>query len=771
MSVTTDTGTTEAMTERLYALLPAIYRQRDADVGLPLRALLDVVAEQAGIVEDDIARLYDDWFIETCETWLVPYIGDLLGVRPLHPIPGVSLRAHVANTLSYRRRKGTAAVLERLAQDTTGWSARAVEFFGLLATSQHLNHLRPDHPATASLRDADRLELTGGPFERLPYGAEVRRIASGRGRYGIPNLGLYLWRLRSYPVTRGTVRPVADPADGRYTFDPLGLAAHPPGELRVPLFHTPRTAVETTHRADESDVPGELRRRPIFAELEARRRAVARGDAPTGRYFGEAATFAVYVGGAATPLPPEEVVVCDLAGWDAPGWTAPASVAFAPGRSTKVAVDPQLGRLAALQGATAAPTQASYGYGFGGDLGGGPYPRWDAEFETWAAPDWHVGVGKDGATVGSGTIYPTLSEAVDAWNDLPAAPPEGRRGVIAVLDSQSYRESLTGSHEIVIPERSRLLVIAADWPVVETPPGSGHRYRKPGRFVPDGVRPHLRGDLAVHGTAPAGSGAPGGLVVDGLLIEGSLTVRPGNLGTLTLRHATLVPSAKGLTVEPSTDEGRRNHRLSIELLRVISGPISVPGETRELRITESIVDAAGASEDAVDAPSSAARIVASTLLGRSRVRTLEADGSLFMGVVTAERRQQGCARFCFFPEGSRTPRRYRCQPDLETDERLAHLAAARKAAGVARPSRREREAVRAEVGAWLTPDFTSIGYGQPAYGQLGRTCPRQIAGGAEDGSEMGAFGFLRQPQREANLRTALEEYLRLGLEAGWFFVT
>jgi hypothetical protein len=36
---------------------------------------------------------------------------------------------------------------------------------------------------------------------------------------------------------------------------------------------------------------------------------------------------------------------------------------------------------------------------------------------------------------------------------------------------------------------------------------------------------------------------------------------------------------------------------------------------------------------------------------------------------------------------------------------------------------------------------------------------------------MGAFMFLAQPQRRANLRAALDEYLRLGLEAGVFPVT
>jgi hypothetical protein len=40
--------------QRLYELLPAIYRVRDAEQGERLRALLKVVAEQIGVLEEDL---------------------------------------------------------------------------------------------------------------------------------------------------------------------------------------------------------------------------------------------------------------------------------------------------------------------------------------------------------------------------------------------------------------------------------------------------------------------------------------------------------------------------------------------------------------------------------------------------------------------------------------------------------------------------------------------------------------------------------------------
>src|SRR5450432_1030713 len=103
--------------DRLYNLLPAVYRIRDSAQSEPLRALLGVIEREYDAVERNIAGLYENWFIETCDEWVIPYIGDLLGVRSVYPAsPGTfSARAYVAHTLDYRRKKGTAAMLEQLA--------------------------------------------------------------------------------------------------------------------------------------------------------------------------------------------------------------------------------------------------------------------------------------------------------------------------------------------------------------------------------------------------------------------------------------------------------------------------------------------------------------------------------------------------------------------------------------------------------------------------------------------------------------------------------
>jgi hypothetical protein len=60
-------------------------------------------------------------------------------------------------------------------------------------------------------------------------------------------------------------------------------------------------------------------------------------------------------------------------------------------------------------------------------------------------------------------------------------------------------------------------------------------------------------------------------------------------------------------------------------------------------------------------------------------------------------------------------------------------------------------------------------YGFPAYAQLAVTSGAQLLTGADNEGQPGAFNFLFQPQRETNLRTRLDEYLRTGLEAGIFY--
>jgi hypothetical protein len=642
--------------------------------------------------------------------------------------------------LAYRRRKGTAAMLEQLAHDTTGWPAHAVEFFELLGTTQNYNHLRLFNLITPDLRRTDLLELLNTPFDQIAHTVDVRHIASSRGKHNIPNIGLFLWRLQDYPLTGVTACSVTSPSDGRFWFNPLGIDA--------PLFNSPQPEIEITHLAEEINVPAALRRRALYDELEARRQALTDGEAPEARYFGTAPVFQIFPNAGTTALTPKETLICDLSDWHLPAVTKGYNKSSKPPYKTtdsnlpdqtfqiKVAVDPVLGRMTFPSGASPNAVCVDFAYGFSGDMGGGPYDRSDSiralrtldgEQAFLDKIHWRAGVSQ--TLPSAPNIFSTLSDAVDAWNLQPA----NTIGSIAILDSRTYVENLIGAHHVEIPAGSQLLIYSADLP-------SGLALES---AVPRNQRAHIRGNISVEGTA--GSAAtPGELILNGLLIEGDLKVLVGHLGSLRVEHCTLAPGHGGLTANGGNDE------LVVRVERTICGAVNLPASVKQLRVNESIVD--GDSSAAIQAPGALADLQASTFFGNVDAKMLESGNSIFMDKVTAQLRQAGCVRFCFLPDDSITPRRYRCQPDLALQD-------------VKEPA--TQEAIRLRI----KPSFTYNAYGQPGYAQLKLTVPSEITSGADDGAEMGAFYFLKQPQREANLRASLDEYLRFSLEAGIFYTT
>src|SRR5262245_23035535 len=122
----------------LYHRLPEIYRIKDQDLpekylhgggrveAYQLRSYLEPVEDMFSAIHENIESLYHDLFIETCDDWVIPYIGDLLGTS--HISGDVwTLRADVADTIALRRRKGTLGAIELLAFILTKWGVHSVE--------------------------------------------------------------------------------------------------------------------------------------------------------------------------------------------------------------------------------------------------------------------------------------------------------------------------------------------------------------------------------------------------------------------------------------------------------------------------------------------------------------------------------------------------------------------------------------------------------------------------------------------------------------------
>jgi len=602
--------------EALYDLVPLVYRNKDAEIGYPLRELVEILAAQAEIVEHDIARLYGNQFVETCEPWAVPYIGDLIGMRAL-PALGTNGRAEVANMIAYRRRKGTAAVLEALSRDVTLWPTRVVEFFDLLPTTQYANHLRLFRPRSVSIRDAAALDHLNGPFDTAGHTVDVRRVASRRGKYNIPNIGLFVFRLGAFPLELLQPAVVGNPADARYAFNPLGIEA--------PLFHHPLTETGPSHVAEELNVPAPIRPRALHAALEA----------DLGNVYGAGRSIGIMV---PTPTGWElqqalDVRACDL---DDVIRALPAGM---------VGIDPARGLLAFGDPAERPDVFRVTSYhGFSAAIGGGQYDR---DTATADGPTAVVGDVTDQLVADAVASLPVAVPLFDTLGDaLLAAQVAWTAGdrLIEVIDSRTYNEDLPA---VAIPADGRLTIRAAN------------RQRPTIRLL---------GDFDVGGAEGSS------FELDGLVVgDGGINLAD-ELNRVVLRHCTLVP---GRTLNPDrtpVTPGAASLVIATDTVEaeisscILGGVLSMPEAS--VRIEDSVLDAHAAANlaygGASGAPYGGPLVIARcTVVGS--VNTAEmalGENTLFLGPVVAERRQAGCVRYCWVPGGSRVPRRFHCQPEI-----------------------------------------------------------------------------------------------------------
>ena len=483
---------------------------------------MDALESEFRIVEQDIDALYDNWFIETCDDWVVPYIASQIGVynsddiRKLFP----GQRRQVADTIAYRRRKGMVAILEHVLRDVTGWNVRLLEYDQLLSLTSLLRNIA-DRSRFVDLHHATELTMLGSPFETTAHTIDIRRIAPEttndepqsralQGKYSPDNIGVFLWRLQSYLMTlvpAGAITRMGerDLPSGCFTFDPLGRD--------MPLFTQAQAVTSLTERPNAINLPGPITHVAFADDLKAYRaqhhHITADEDLFTEEdfsrnslYYGPERSLCVLLNG--QPIPPIAVIGADLSQWNPP-------LESSHEREHMVAIDVELGRLCLLHKTppTANDTvEVNYCYGFSGDLGGGSYTRPSLPTPT---PRQRINVLKGGkvSTLSQAlkeweTRYSTWAQQHPADDDAQANRP---RYTIHFVDNGFYDEEIT----IGLPKNADLVIEATD-----------------------GVRPVIHGALTVN--SEQGSVH---LQLNGLLIDGKLEIN-GSLN-LEILHCTLMP--------------------------------------------------------------------------------------------------------------------------------------------------------------------------------------------------------------------------------------
>jgi hypothetical protein len=504
-SILFDDGYDSYYANRVWQLLPGVYRALDSDtVGIdgPLQELVTRIGAQIAVVRRSIDRLWADQSIETCDDWVIPYIGNLLDVNLVDGLDASAQRVEVAKTIYYRRRKGTVAILEEIATDVTGCQAVIVEAFRRIARHRHsldppvgagsaltagvdgsggatitslLGHegligslTGTPSGGTADLRSAHGATLTRGAFDEFAHAVDVRAGQGVVGLYGIGKLLVFLWRLQAFPVAGVDPVLVTGCSEPTYVFDPTGRC--------VPLFMEQLQPIgddfaDSWTAALEWQVPGPL--------TDSFQRALG---TPTPAYPNASdiySFFAIDVGG-------------DPLGADA------------------FAVTPETGQFT-LSAAPSEPPVVAYHYGFPAMIGAGTYDR--------------TQVADPPSPVGTPVIVTGVTALADALNSA------GGSGTVQIGDSRTY-SSIPDVGTTAAPVTEMVIQAGPqERPLVRVPP-PGDPGSPPTAWVLCGG-----GDQAL-----ADEGLPS-LTLDGLMFSG---------GDIVLRGAFASVRLTGFTADPGT---------------------------------------------------------------------------------------------------------------------------------------------------------------------------------------------------------------------------
>ena len=728
---------------KLWQLLPAIYRAGDAtdSVPGPLQELVNRIGAQTATVRRSIDRLWENQSIETCDDWVVPYIGDLLATRLVSCLDARAQRLDVAKTIYYRRHSGTLGVLEDLAADIAGRDARAVEFFRRLGRTRH-QFDPPIGNAFASAAVAWTPSTTYTPEQIVTNGANAYRCVGG----GISAAS-------GGPTGTGTTI-----LDGGVTwtfFDPAGALI--PAVIEGLAGVNSRTPAGGF--ADLRNAYGAVNTSSAFDEFshtaDLRRGAQSVGwhnISHLGLFIWWLQSFPIL---AASPVSNGKNPPCfsfDPSGREIHLF-APSSRTVASFGEHWVSPDEWELPVAVRDGLWRSYPDQLYPAAFWVGVGGGGAPAPLPRDETRIQPE--RGVFSFVATPPAGQIvtsyhFGCMSEiGAGGFPERLLEPIEQPGAVTTVSGGTGFDGALGGHTTEATVEITDSLTYAGPTAAL-TLPAATLVVR-----AADLQRPMIR--WAGGGATWTITGQGKSLVLQGLWLQGADIVLAGSFDSISLRFATLDPGSagSGTTLVGTAIDGMPLAPVhlwveasigTLALARCITGPIRTRngGTIEQLTATDSIIQAipTGAPDDyALQTEIGTVSLSRSTVLGRAAVHRLNASECILDDVAIAEDPQHGCVRFCAYAQGSALHAPYR---------------------SVMVPPR--------------APILVSRGFGTPNYARLRRLADSAIIapqtgdtilGGAQNGSEMGAFSGESITLKKRGLVIKFEEYAPLGVYPVW----
>lgn len=772
----------------LYERLPEIYRVRDAEQSPPnqLRAYLGAIETTFGALHAHIEQLGDDLFIDTCDDWVIPYLADLLGTTHLKGDTR-TLRADVADTIALRRRKGTLGAIERLAENLTGWACRAVELRDNLAWTQHLNHQRPDaggtppyadrltlrqpyaptpRGGTVPVRDPAALALLGTPFDNFAYSADTRIPSPWARHVNLPNVAVFLWRL--FDMRLPVVRPLAKGA--------TDLGAQPPGvarflvrvdlhplDLPVRLFnargpgrHALRDGVAPLRAADSAPGPMPDARLTSGAEAGHPQWYVAVDffdDAvvpPTGFDLGDVG-LTLFLPGSAQPV--FAPTAWRFRGDNLCAWESGLRRPLADG---EIVIDPDIGRLLIGVGnvaqrdalvdaaGTTAGFFASFTYGVPGPVGAHPVSRTapSAPLPPPATQVRHASALPGGVSLqdqlgGLDTVGAPVDIVIDDSLvhelDLAAVPGTVIDGGNALRLSHNLTLRAASGQRPVVRLARPLAFRPVDAAVATI---AAPAVRLEGLYIDAGTAMAANQPLVARAALARLS------LVGCTLAPGGQTRRDGSRAPM----RTALQLANGYGFSLPADEDNFVPTPEILVQRSVCGALAIDDRYR-LEIHDSIVDAGVGAGDAAPPPGTGLAIGAATdavggwgpaldfsgltCFGAVRVSEVGGAGAIFTQGFAVLDHQHGCIKFSSFSDQpNRMPPNHFC----------VHAPAARQA-------------------------FVSEHFNDAAYAQLALNADVRIRTQGPGDDAMGAYGFLQEAHRLANLRIRLNEFMPVGSPA------